>query len=80
MADNMADQLKERYYNDPEFAAALKADPKAALAAALGADIPAEVNITVLEESATQRYIVIPEGSGKVSLDELDSVSGGGWA
>ena len=63
---------------DPSFKSKLMSNPEATLAEALGAPLPSGVKVTVLEESSTQSYIVIPAGSA-VSESELAGVAGGCW-
>lgn len=73
--------LVDKATSDPEFRAKLVADPKEALNEAFGVTLPAGLTVTVLEETADQRYIVLP--STEVSEDELADVSGGtsiGWS
>ena len=64
---------------EPEFRAQLVADPKAAIEGVIGAELPEAVNIEVHEDSATSFHLVLPP-SGKLTEDELATVSGGtGW-
>lgn len=53
-------QIIERAWQDAEFKAALLQDPKAAINEAFGLPLPPEVNLTVVEESACHRYLVLP--------------------
>ena len=70
--------IAARAASDPSFKAKLIANPEATLAEALGAPLPSGVKVTVLEETSTQSYIVLPAGSG-VSESELAGVAGGCW-
>tara|TARA_E500000178_G_scaffold356613_1_gene436073 strand:- start:8015 stop:8293 length:279 start_codon:yes stop_codon:yes gene_type:complete len=63
---------------DSSFKSKLMANPEATLAEALGAPLPDGVKVTVLEETSSQAYIVIPAGS-EVSEKELAGVAGGCW-
>lgn len=65
--------------SDPSFKAKLLADPSAALSEALGGSLPAGIKVTVLQESPTEAYIVLPVDSSAVSDKELASVAGGCW-
>ena len=71
--------VRDRLADDPEFRAALLADPRAALSALLGLDLPDAVNVEVHEEPLAYVHLVIPaaEGDGEVSEDELEMVAGG---
>jgi hypothetical protein len=69
-----------RAMEDPGFRAQLLSDPRAALSI-LGADVPANFELKVLEETPNSLYIVLPAAgaAGKeMSDDELDTVAGGG--
>lgn len=65
---------------DEAFRTSLKNDPKATLENELGVKIPDNVNINVVENSATDFYLVIP---GQAQTEELtdEELSGvtGGW-
>jgi len=63
---------------DPAFAARLKADPKAALREAFDTELPADLQISVFEESANHLMIRIPlMMTDEISEGELEGVSGG---
>jgi hypothetical protein len=67
-----------RVIEDPAFAAHLKADPKAALCGMFDVEIPADLQISVFEESANHLMIRIPLMiTDEVSEGELEGVSGG---
>jgi hypothetical protein len=53
-------QIIEQAWKDPAFREALRRDPRAALAEAFGAPLPPGINVTVLEETPTERYLVLP--------------------
>jgi hypothetical protein len=65
---------------DPEYMKLLKADPKDVIARQLQTEVPAGVNVKVLEETADTMYIVVPyvaaEGA-ELSDSDLESVAGG---
>lgn len=72
--------IRNRLEQDPDFRAALLADPHAALSELVGVPLPEAVNITVHEESLTDVHLVIPlvDSDGEVSESDLDLVSGAG--
>ena len=65
---------------DPEYMKLLKADPKDVISKQLQIEVPAAVNVKVLEETADTMYIVVPhvpaEGA-ELSDADLESVAGG---
>jgi hypothetical protein len=75
-------ELIVRALKDETYRQHLKNNPKAALEEASGQSLPETLNVTVLEESASNLYIVLPpplpEGS-EMSDEQLDAVAGGGW-
>jgi hypothetical protein len=82
--------LVAKAYKDDAFAAKLKSNPKAALQeelskAAPGISLPADLKVTVVEESANQLYVVLPakkkaSAGGQLSDQQLELVSGGGYS
>lgn len=74
--------LAARAWADPKFCALLRKNPAAAIREMYGVELPPTVNLRVIEETATTRYVVVPQ---KVSLPlgdelsdgELEAVSGG---
>jgi hypothetical protein len=78
--DDIERQVAERAAHDPEFRRALIADPSGALKRELGVEVPESVTFTVLEESPTQVYLVLPQGveSGyRLSDEDLEKAAGG---
>jgi hypothetical protein len=75
--------LIARAQRDEAFRAELLKNPKAVMARELGKPIPEYVTVTVLEETPTQTYLVLPEKPAaarpRVELDDhqLDAVAGG---
>lgn len=66
---------------DEAYRQRLKADPKAALEEAVGQSLPAELKVTVLEESPSNLYLVLPPPlptDTELSDDQLDAAAGGG--
>jgi hypothetical protein len=69
-------------WKDAAFAEALRADPKAAVERELGSELPANLTVTVVEETPTNLYLVIPPkpaeaDGGALSDSDLDAVAGG---
>lgn len=72
--------LRDRLASDPDFRAALLADPRAAISGLVGMDIPDVVTVNVHEESLTDIHVVLPSparASGEISEDDLELVAGG---
>jgi hypothetical protein len=78
----LEDRLIEKARQDEAFYRALRADPRAALGQELGGSIPEGITITVVEETPTSYYLVLPANparrSEELSDAELESVAGGG--
>ncbi|WP_168119729.1 NHLP leader peptide family RiPP precursor [Paenibacillus sp. HB172176] len=66
-------QIIEKAWSDATFKAQLIADPKTAIKDAFGVEAPADVDIEVLEESATQLYLVLPQNPAEDDDDEVDT-------
>jgi hypothetical protein len=80
-ARDLEAQVITQAVQDPAFRARLLADPRAVFAA-LGLNIPPEVKIQTLEETANQYYLVLPAAAGPragagLSDAQLEAVSGG---
>ena len=80
-ANELTAQIIKLAMDEPEFRAALLADPRAALAEQ-GLEFPDEVTLTVLEETPTSFFLVLPPASAApqgfiLSDDELDNMAGG---
>jgi hypothetical protein len=56
---------------DSRFRAALLQNPKQAIAAELGVELPASLELVVVEETATRKYLVLPGAE----LSDADLVS-----
>jgi hypothetical protein len=77
-------ELARRAWEDEAFRRALVADPKGTLARELGVRVAEGATLTVLEETPTHRYLVLPSAlpspHGALSDAELGAVAGGdGW-
>ncbi len=73
----------QRAGQDPAFRRRLLAAPRAALAEAFGAPLPPGVEVAVLEETPTRRYLVLPPAPApdpaELELDDLElALVGGG--
>lgn len=53
-------QIIQKAWEDPEFKARLLADPSKALQASFGIELPAGINLKVVEETPSDYYLVIP--------------------
>jgi hypothetical protein len=65
---------------DKAFRQQLLANPKQALKSAAGLELPASVDIQVLQEEPNRMYIVLPpdfKKSAELGDDELEAVAGG---
>ena len=75
-----ATEMKERILNraaqDSDFRARLMADPKAAISAEIGTNIPEGFDVAVHEDSATTFHLVLPP-SPELTEAELQVVAGG---
>ena len=72
--------LIERAAKDEAFRRALVDDPTGTLERELGVEVPAGVTFTVVEESPTHRYLVLPHrppSGGELSDTDLDDAAGG---
>jgi hypothetical protein len=77
--DDIDRQVTERAARDPEFRRTLMADPRGTLQREFGIEMPENVQISVLEESPSQVYLVLPqhvEYGGTLSDEELEKVAG----
>jgi hypothetical protein len=70
--------IADRIESDPDFRSALLSDPKSALAALTGTEIPESIRITVHEESPADIHLVIAAQSALADSD-LELVAGAGW-
>lgn len=67
-----------RAWSDASYKDQLLNDPRAALASA-GIDIPSGVEISILEDSADKKHLVLPSppAEGEIGDDRLADASGG---
>jgi hypothetical protein len=66
-----------RAQEDAGFRDQLKAEPRAALKALLGVEIPSAMTVSVLEDTPTHLHIVLP-ADDTLSDEALEQVAGGG--
>jgi hypothetical protein len=72
----------ERSLQDESFRQRLLEDPRATMEQELGVQLPAEVRVQAVEETADTIYLVLPSASpagetGELSDQQLESVAGG---
>ncbi|GEM_PF-976289 len=53
-------QIIKKAWEDPAFKTSLLSEPKEAIKAAFGIDIPAGIDLKVVEETASQYFLVLP--------------------
>jgi len=80
----MERRLVERSLQDESFRQRLLEDPKAAVEEELGTQLPEDVRVQAVEETADTIYLVLPSASpvgegGELSDRELEAVAGAGW-
>jgi Nitrile hydratase, alpha chain len=80
----MERRLVERSLQDESFRQRLLEDPKAAVEEELGTQLPEDVRVQAVEETAETIYLVLPSASpvgegGELSDLELEAVAGAGW-
>lgn len=63
--------------DDGAFRASLLADPKGTLKKAFEVELPDAVEFTVVEETPSRFYLVLPVESAELSDEELGAVAGG---
>ena len=70
-------QILSKADEDSDFRAHLIADPKAAISAEIGANIPDGFDVVVHEDGATTAHLVLPP-SPTLTEAELEMIAGGG--
>jgi hypothetical protein len=78
--DELEVAITERAWRDPSFKRALVADPRTTLKREFGTSLPDGVQLTVLESSPTQQYLVLPSYVGstpatRLADEELETVT-----
>ncbi len=72
------EQIIKKAQSDKEFKKALVDNPKEALGQ-LGVQLPEDVEVKVVEESARVVYLVLPDNPDELTDEQLDRVAGGVW-
>ncbi|HEX5848026.1 MAG TPA: NHLP leader peptide family RiPP precursor [Rubrobacter sp.] len=76
-------RIAQRTLNDESFRKRLLEDPRATMERELGAPLPEEMRVEVVEETADTIYLVLPSASSagaendELSDEELEAVAGG---
>lgn len=74
-------EIRVKSLKDPEFRQQLLENPKDAIKAAMGVNIPENLEIKVMEESANHLILTVPpelpESANNVSDEQLEAVAGG---
>ncbi|WP_371998731.1 NHLP leader peptide family RiPP precursor (plasmid) [Tistrella mobilis] len=81
--DEALRRIIARAQEDTGFRDQLKAEPRAALNALLGIEIPSVMTVSVLEDTPTHLHIVLPAddrlNDGALEDEALEMVAGGAW-
>jgi hypothetical protein len=75
------DVVVKQATENPKYRAALLKDPRALMSQQLGTQIPASVNVKVIQEDPNTYYVVLPHApkAGEELADsDLEKVAGGG--
>jgi hypothetical protein len=70
-------RIRARAESDPAFRAELLDNPRKALEAELGVQIPERVSVRVHEESLSEVHLVLPASQEDLSDADLELVAGG---
>ena len=79
-------KLIERAWEDEAFKQELFSTPKAVYTTELGQELPGDIEIEVVEETANKIYLVVPNNpaaiiaEGELTEEALEAVAGGSWA
>ncbi|MCF4965705.1 NHLP leader peptide family RiPP precursor [Nostoc sp. CMAA1605] len=80
--ESLQDHIIAKAIEDPAYKQRLLSDTKAVLAEELGAELPEDLSVEVLQQSSKQLYLVLPVDidelvrDGIISQSELGSVAG----
>jgi hypothetical protein len=75
--DEFERAVAQKASQDPDFKRRLLANPKEALKAAFGVEIPKDVAFQVLEETPSRFYLVLPVAMQELSDEDLEKAAGG---
>lgn len=76
--ESVKSRILERAKKDAAFKAQLVNDPRKAIESELGTSLPSNVQFHVVQETATNLYVVLPESpSRELSDQDLEAVTGG---
>jgi hypothetical protein len=79
--DDVERSIVERATTDSAFRQQLVSNPRGTLESELGVSLPSGVNVNVVEESASDYYLVLPaagaSAGSELSDEELGAVAGG---
>jgi TOMM propeptide domain len=64
----LRNQIIEKAWSDSAFKKQLLSDPKAAIKDAFGIEVPADINLQVLEETDKNYYLVLPSSPSNASV------------
>jgi hypothetical protein len=78
MQQNLVETLESTAETDPAFRQRLLDDPRAAIAAATGAQLPADLPVNAREEGGRVRIEFPETASVALSDDDLENVAGAG--
>jgi len=67
-------QIIKKAWEDPAFKSSLLSDPKEAIKAAFGVEIPAGIELKAVEETSSQYYLVIPPKPEEVGVDPAPNI------
>ncbi|GBG10877.1 NHLP leader peptide family natural product precursor [Paenibacillus agaridevorans] len=76
-AQDLKNQIIEKAWSDPSFKKDLLSNPKATIKDVFGVEAPEEINLHILEETANDLYLVLPQNPSDISSDE--DVEGARW-
>lgn len=77
--EELLSQIIEKAWSDPAFKEQLLNDPKQALHASFGLDIPDHITVKAVEEDPTSYYLVIPPNPADVKTAEEGEEPLAGW-
>jgi hypothetical protein len=64
-------QIIKKAWAEPAFKKSLLSEPKKAIKEAFGVEIPANIELKVVEESPSLYYLTLPPNPGDVAISEL---------